>query len=211
MANTIFEYKIPEWRYKPARIHNPDLEKVQQELYAAIVKYSGKTEEELPPIYVILDINFIFSECPTVHSILKEMNIDHLVTHTFFTCLNIQEPDQVIHVDTIKDIRYCAILSMPVLNCENSYTGFYDAPVLRHKLMPENYRLCPAARAAVPVDASKAVEIDRSDTMTISWLNTEVPHRGVRLDKTRTRIMASFRFKPNILEELATGRLFHES
>lgn len=205
---TDFEYKIPEWVCKPARVNNPDIYKIKQELHDAVLKHSKTPYEEIHPVYMILDLNTIFADCPTVVSVFEEMDVLKYATYALVCTQTYGKFCQGIHIDNLNDVRDSVGLSMPVLNCEDSYTGFYEAPVLRHKQVPKYYTEHNQARTSVRVDEDKAIEIAQSDSMRISWLNTSVPHKGMRLDQTKTRSMASFRFDIKILEELATGRLF---
>ena len=89
--------------------------------------------------------------------------------------------------------RCCFGLNIPILNCEDSWTVWYDAET---DLSPEfnEYDVRKSARRCL---SENAVELCRMPASTPAWVNISIPHRPVTTHN-KLRAVISARFMPEL-------------
>ena len=89
-------------------------------------------------------------------------------------------------------------LNIPVLNCDETYTVFYDAKFPDEHKMPTVGDTIYARHSEV-VEEDTAVEIDRCPSNRANWINVYQPHAPLSTHNL-PRIMFSIRFKPELFD-----------
>jgi hypothetical protein len=98
------------------------------------------------------------------------------------------------HIDTL-DVG----LNIPLYNCDNTYTVWYDAKILDQPF-PDHVIGTEVVKAARIVDKKNAVEIDRVEANRPLWINTNVAHKP-ESHHDKLRMVASIRFWPEPINE----------
>lgn len=187
--------KIPTWRHLPAKIDAARLPAVQQELLAMF------NEMRSMPIASEQSMGFstggiyekkdLLLKIPNTVKLLNDLK---LITYFKYFGLFWLRPglsELPIHIDDPTYNENIA-LNIPVLECADSYTIWYDAEVDYDAKIPDyatDGKYDPGGR----VIKGPAREIDRVNCSFPSWVNVAVPHQGYYTGSAE-RINASFRF-----------------
>jgi hypothetical protein len=99
------------------------------------------------------------------------------------------------HVDAASEVA----LNIPLLNCDGTYTVWYDGQ-LESKEFDDYLIGAESARTAMQGDAGSLVEIDRCEANVPRWINVNVLHRP-ETTHNKFRVAASLRFDPEPLDE----------
>ena len=183
----------PKWLYKPVEVDN--LKEIQREIIPIIFKKIPNFLH-MPPEFVPIMRDEIepFAPCYTEfiknHAVISQWSWCAIIT----TNLNLDFP---IHVDSTDWEKRCYGLNIPVINCEGTFTVWYDTEIQGNRYDDSDFR----AVARVQKPGAPAVEIGRWDTNTPAWINTSVPHRPVSTHKL-PRAVLSARFDPELHELL---------
>ena len=197
-------YKSPDWLYKPANINV--LPEMQSELLAYITEKTGGDWDNLTHVfYVYYDSKELLDACPITKQQLSKLGLAEIYAAVTFTIYN-PNLDRTfpIHIDYPNQARLSLALTIPLLNCENSYTAWYDAPILNHEALDDSYVMHPLVATTVVCDESQAVEIGRVTSTVPHWINVGKLHKGVSENK-KTRVLCTLRFTPRIFEMIADG------
>ena len=178
----------PSWLYQHVDI--PKLDRIVQELQCALPFFLGNVNDLQPDfVYVLKDK--IASHLPVTSDYLQQMGLlDRWRYLAFITGNRGQSLD--IHVDTLDFTTRCYALNIPVLNCNNTYTVFYQAQTLDHFTDKDDPRA-----SAIRCDPATAVEIGRVELDRPNWTNITIPHQPV-MNHDLPRVLASFRFSPEV-------------
>ena len=198
------EYKPsnPSWCYTYVDV--PNLEMIKKELLLVLEMDQPIT----PTFYVNRFVKDFIQVTPYLNAYLKNMGVlDKFYRALFSSPSKIVVPIRgkltKIHVDAYdKHGEYS--LNIPLVDCLNSYTCWYTAPVQPYNpnsdkiLNLSNFALC---------DDTQAIEICRVETIRPMIMNTTIPHRA--LTEKSTRVLACLRFQPELTyEELARFGVF---
>jgi hypothetical protein len=205
MNNTI--YKSPDWLYKPANLNSELMNDMQNELLNYVTDKTGGDWANLNHIfYVYYSRPELYKYCPTVKKQFDELSLTELYYGITFTIFNPNSRVFPIHIDYPNPARLSLALTIPILNCEGSYTAWYDAEILPYKVLDKSYVMNPVIATTLLCDQDTAVEIDRVTSEIPHWINVGKMHKGVSTVTDRPRILATLRFLPNIFEYIADGR-----
>lgn len=178
----------PTWRYRYVTI--PNLETIQSELYEAFNIVYDNDVNQMTPDYVFGRGYIIEEYLPKTKEFLNELGILDRWAFVGFVTGNKGE-SLPLHVDTLDWKRICYGLNIPVLNCEKTYTAFYDAQV-KERAYSDKER-----KTAHICDEETAIEIDRVECDRPMWINHTIPHKPI-MTHEKPRIMASLRFFPEV-------------
>jgi len=199
--NTI--YKAPDWLYRPANVMTTMLGDIQKELTTLsfmIIKDKFNSPSEF---HIIMNLDLIKEVCPTLMIELKRLGISDIVA--FIALITVRSGSKFpIHIDYPDQRRQSFGLNIPVLNCKDSYTVWYDAEPMPHKTIDQHIITSELVSASIPCDEETAIEIDRCDANVSHWINNNVPHKPICLHDN-FRINASVRFTSDIYELIASG------
>lgn len=188
----------PDWLYYPANIAQHVLPEISKEL---LVLYKYSSADTIDTEYADYGTGPVSYEnktfykkmCPTLMAMLELLNIQDCFCAIIFSGKTATQKAEV-HIDGCHDIA----LTIPVLNCDATYTAWYDSEpigrpiIFQHSqqrwAVPDND---PGVGQCCHTDTMK--EIDRCPSHIPHWINVNVPH-GIVTTHDRMRINSSLRF-----------------
>ena len=115
--------KKPEWYYKPIVV--PELSLIQDEVNKFLPDLLS-TQQEIGFYYIKRDqIETLF---PCYTAMLKKMGLIDRWTYSAIIATE-GHREFPIHIDSLDWEDRCFGLNIPILNCENSWTVWYDANI----------------------------------------------------------------------------------
>ena len=181
----------PAWYYKEVLV--PELVDIQHELIKVLPQLVDPTEEVT---FFYIDKEIIAQSSPSYVKMLQRMNLYNRWSYSAIVTTS-GGKEFPIHVDSIGWEDRCYGLNLPLVNCENSYTVWYDAKII-DKLVTEEYDRRHSGRFCV---AEGATEVCRMPATTTAWVNTSIPHRP-ETETTELRAIISARFSPEVHDYL---------
>ena len=196
--------KQVEWLYRQA---NVNLEDYQTDLDNLRRGLMNNLDDFLDTHFIPVDPEDFKKYCPTITAKIAQWGLTERLAEIAIILVKPQA-HYVIHRDFPLWKKRNIALNFPVLNCENSYTAFYDATIID--------KTCEGALGdsvyvhhANQVDEPTAKEIGRCDSTVPHWINVYVPHAPV-VEHDQTRISVSIRFHPELFDYIASGRFDQE-
>jgi hypothetical protein len=192
-----FKDSTPDWLYQTPALDANALPLIQKEL----LKLSLVTKDNLVPYsstFVIYGMHpeqrkNIFDRCPVLIQELLRLKL--LGSLSYIGLISVDANKEFPpHIDTL-DVG----LNIPLYNCDNTYTVWYDAEILDQPL-PDYAIGSSFVETARIVDPKNAVEIGRVEANQPWWINTNIPHRP-ETHHDQLRLAASIRFLPEPLDE----------
>jgi len=209
-----------KWFYKPVEI--ADLEKIQQELMPVL-------REKVPDIdskiifggYKHVTKNELILFAPTLIEVVKKLGVfDRLSYATFVIAANKRISNKIpfnIHIDHYDWRIISYALNIPILNCENTYTVWYDTELdtdiegyikVNTGISPEawsdeNLSIDKIASPIIQKKGTVATEIARLHSINPAWVNISIPHAPINTTN-EPRVLISLRFSPELHDILHT-------
>lgn len=180
----------PTWLYKPVHIDN--LENIQIELSKFI--YSIDKDFDTKSTDFIFVTKFrMASHTPLLCKLIRSMGLFSRWIGCGISSNNHGE-NLRIHVDQFDWTTVCYGLNIPVMNCEDSYTVWYDA-----ELLDENPSDDKPAYNNAPIikPGTTPIEIGRWAVKNPAWVNVSIPHCSVT-EHNKPRALISARFDPEV-------------
>jgi hypothetical protein len=184
------------WLYKPVNIHPTLLNLLQQEFIRFYDKFASDLDTN--PVQLISDdnINTIPTDYPYIFKYLKLLGIHQHLLRIGVVVMN--QPKVVVHTDW-PTTGYA--LNIPVLNCDNTYTAWYNANSTNNKATMFSSESWKSVGDSPLYDTATAVEIDRVDAAAPHWINVHVPHSPI-CSHNQLRLNGTIRFTEPIYEYL---------
>jgi hypothetical protein len=194
-----YQSTTPDWLYQTPALDDNVLSVIQKEL----IELSIHTKDNMLVPYTSTFVAYgmlplerknVFDVCPTLIQELQRLELlDNFLNVCFISVdANKEFPP---HIDT-DDVG----LNIPLYNCDNTYTVWYDAKILDQPV-PDDYVIgTEDAKLARIVDEKNAVEIVRVEANRPLWINTNVAHRP-ETHHDKLRMAASIRFDPAPINE----------
>lgn len=182
----------PNWLYKLVEVKN--LEKIQKELIPILYKFNPYFNIPQPKIgYTPIERKEIEEFSPTYVDYIKSLGLlDRWIFSLIITVSNISE--ESIHVDTQNFNYRCYGLNLPLINCENTYTVWYEGTLDQTPVETENKRL----KSSRYIDKSLPYhEIGRLEVTQPAWVNVCIPHKPEN-NNQKPRAVISARFTPEV-------------
>lgn len=178
--------KIPSWLWRPVSV--PNLHAIQQELLPVL-----KDWPVWPP-FIHVDTEVIKKASPLYVQLIDSLGLaDRWCVSAITT--GYHERMGPIHVDHFDPMVRSVAFNIPILNCEDSWTAFYDAKNPRpNTVEPEDGKY-----VTMLYDNDGAVEIGRLPAETCAFINVTVPHRAV-VNHKKFRAVLSSRFYPELFD-----------
>lgn len=172
----------PTWLYRPVNV--PEIRQIQEELQPIIQTLSETM------VLQAIDLDAIKRCSPSYCDLIDRLGLS---ARWFWTgAVVAPTPGAHIHSDHPDWHERCYAFNIPLVNCENGCTVWYDA-----KNPIES--LSTAERPYVFYDDEGAAEIGRMSANTCAFVNISVPHKPVSLDN-RCRMVMTTRFHPEIFD-----------
>jgi len=193
-----YQSSTPDWFY-----HTPNLdEHALPAIHKELLKLSLQTKDNLLVPYTSTFVCYgyddeekqnVLTACPVLAQELSRLKL--LDTFRFIGFISVDAQKEFPpHIDTT-DVG----LNIPLYNCDNTYTVWYDAVILDQPF-PDYVIGTPLVQAARIVDKKNAVEVARVEANRPLWVNTNVAHRP-ETHHDKLRLAASLRFYPEPLDE----------
>jgi hypothetical protein len=183
----------PDWLYYPANISPklvPELSRELLALYHHVANLNGVLN--LPGFLISRETEeFHNKTCPIVMSMLKQLKIQNFFQYFCFVT-NVKDQETHVHVDNVVDFG----LNIPVLNCHDTYTVWYDSEPIG-KNVSSGYQLNFEVDV-LSCHQSNMKEIGRCNSTVPHWINVNVPHQPMVMHD-QLRINASLRFDNELL------------
>ena len=179
----------PNWTHKIVKVDN--LEIIQQELIPVLYKEIPDFESAKSQFVYVLREK-IEPYAPTYVKFIESLGI--LDRWTYCGIITTNANSIPVHIDSINWRTRCYGLNLPLINCEGTYTVFYDA-----EIDDVQYRNSSDSRhtARMMKPNSKNIEIERVESNTTMWVNTHIPHAPVSTH-SNPRAIISARFTPEV-------------
>ena len=188
----------PTWLYKNVNINN--LDAIRSECLAVFNKHYANSFGGRGFTFTRINQDILRAEAPSYTRALKDLGLYERWTNSVFvgTEGTARYEDSPIHVDhTDWNVR-CFSLNMPIINCKDSYTVFYEAkdpgpsgPLPSWIVDAASYKVGGSFRE------EDCREIGRHNVEHPAWINVTVPHRAVN-DNADMRLIISTRFYPEV-------------
>ena len=176
----------PTWCFKPIDI--PNLSTIQSEFQSIL---SELISMEVQYKYFHIDRARIESKVPSYVEFLKSIGLlDRWIYSALVVTTN--DAEFPIHVDATDWTSRCFALNLPIQNCDDSYTVWYDAKINPNPIPGDETSNRSLARICYD-----ATEICRMPATTPAWVNISVPHRPVT-EHNKLRAVISARFDPEL-------------
>ena len=188
-----YQSTTPDWLYHPANIDQ--LPTIQKELLKLSVITCKDNLVNYTSTFVGVNYREIIDRtCPVLVQELQRLKLYDILD--FIAIISVDcSKEFPPHVDVGDDIA----VNIPLVNCEGTYTVWYDAEIIDQEL-PTHAIGSDSAKQARICDPRTAVEIGRCDSSIPHWINVNVPHRP-ETHHDQLRLAASLRFLPSPLDE----------
>jgi hypothetical protein len=207
----------PSWFYKPIQIEN--LEAIQKEVQSFLYNNVPNLISQPPKFYYVLRES-LEPHAPALVSYLKSIGLldEWCSNHFVTTNYHYKFP---IHVDDLDWYNNCYGLNIPIMNCDDTYTVWYDTeieddPYFADEITPgvvnESWpkalgiaRLIksdgPPADSLPTWKGVPATEIARWHMKDPAWINVSIPHAPISNHK-KFRAVLSLRFNQTNLHDI---------
>lgn len=186
------------WLYQPVNIPDVLLNIFQKEFMLVYDKFV--TDLESHPIQLVSEenISIIPTHYPYLFRYLKLLGIHSYIVRIGLVVLN--ESKVVVHTDW-PATGYA--LNIPVLNCQGTFTAWYDAQPTKNRASIYSSNSWKAVGDSPLYDSETAIEIDRIEANKPHWINVHVPHSPV-CNHNKLRVNGTIRFDDRIYNYLET-------
>lgn len=211
-----YHSKHPTWCFQ--NINVPNLDKIVADL-TQIYNSTNYFIDTDKTFYMVDSSHPSWKNAPALQHWISAMNWnDRWVVICFVVTRNGCD-DWPVHVDYPSTSDAYASINIPILNCEDSYTVFYDAAIDINKQIPmvlHNGQYPGVgwdAHSQTSDDTSElrnqggffckpesAIEIARAESWKPNIINTTVPHRPI-IPHNKERVMAAIRIRPELTDQ----------
>ena len=181
----------PSWFYKPIQIEN--LEAIQQELLKVLYKKIPNFDEAAP-LFHYTTREEVEPYAPLYTELIRSLGLlDKWIASPIITTNH--QYAFPIHIDNADWLTNCYGLNIPIINCEDTYTVWYDAEIQEER--PELDKSNPKNVSRLVKRGTPATEIARWHMKDPAWINVSIPHAPVS-NHNKPRALLSARFSPEI-------------
>lgn len=207
----------PDWYYSKFTI--PNLKQIQKEFLSVkdLIWHSYSnhdlTEKGDWWEFTAMPGNEIEKHIPSFINWLKEVGIYSKWISTAFSVVNSNANPMRTHVDSLDTANRYLSLNIPILNCQGSYTVWYDAELDHTEVAPDlqpgepgyeelntRFKYDPPLRYGRWTVESTEQEVMRVETVDPVLVNVSMPHRPMS-DHNEMRILACSRFTPELTDQ----------
>lgn len=195
MNNMIYKHRstTPDWMHYEPDLNSELLPSIQKELKKLFMATKKQSLVPYTSTFVeISDKQLMRSMCPTLMDEFCRLGLyDNFWCISFISVQSTNEFPP--HVDVAADIA----LNIPLFNCDDTYTVWYDGKV-KDQGLPKYAIGSPIAEVSRLADPRSVVEIGRCDANIPHWINVNILHRP-ETHHDKLRVAASVRFEPEPL------------
>ena len=186
--------------YAPVNITAAETKTIKSELFKFLhswVRYQKNSDLlYLESQFIGLDKHELPTkiQAPVLHDVLCRMQIDHAWRMLCFIVVS-DNKEFPIHIDDYDQTWTAVGMNVPVLNCQDSKTVWYDSIPDTNPAMPDYISsLSHHATIATKCVSLGVKEIGSCDANIPHWINVSVPHAPV-CSHSKLRINSSLRFQ----------------
>jgi hypothetical protein len=185
----------PSWLYKPVDVSN--LDNIKLEFQTIFNKHYSNVFGDRGFTFSYLDKDIVRAEAPSYIQVLKDLGVYDRWTSCVFvgTLGDARHKDSPIHVDTEDWQSRSYALNMPVINCEDSHTVFFEATIPDSDAYLSGDSTGYKTARGFKEEGSR--EIGRWNVESPAWVNVTIPHRAENSNPD-LRLIISSRFWPEI-------------
>ena len=196
MTNTISR---PTWLYKPIDV--PNIDQIKQECMSVFYKHHPDAFGDRGFTFTYADQDILRAEAPAYTDYLKSLGLYDLWAKSVFIGTKGQErfKDSPIHVDSEDWQTRAYALNIPLVNCENSHTVWFDVKDYDEDAYSGDDQTTKGYKTARGFKPETSTEIGRLETINPAWVNVSIPYRAEN-DNSDLRLIISTRFWPEIHE-----------
>lgn len=189
-----FSAATPDWLHQRPNLSVDALPAIKKEL---LVLFELTKELTLVPYTsTYMEINkdeWVEQYCPTLCKELQRLKLRDSLKILAFVSVVIDKHFPA-HVDAESEVA----LNIPLINCDNTYTVWYDGQTQSKEF--DDYLIgIESARTAIEGTTDSLIEIDRCEANVPRWINVNVLHRP-ETQHDKFRVAASLRFDPEPLD-----------
>lgn len=189
----------PTWLYK--LVNNvTNLNLIQDEMLTVYKKYYSNSFGDKGFMFCYVSLDIIREECPNYIAYLKEIELYDKWCLTVFIGVKSEKrlTDSPIHIDHDDWKVRSYALNIPIINCEDSYTVWYDCKERNYDYAPMDAERNPKVnKSALAFRPETSTEIGRLNVNNPAWINVSIPHRAEN-NNPNLRFLASARFYPEL-------------
>jgi hypothetical protein len=190
-----YQSNTPDWLHHEPSLNSELLPAIQKELLKLFVQ--TKKDTLVPYTSTAVEISHKELMCNTCTTLMQEFRrlgiYDNFWLITFISVDSNREFPP--HVDVGVDIA----LNIPLINCEGTYTVWYDGKI-KDQSLPDYAIGTSVVEMARVADPRTVTEIGRCDSSIPHWINVNMLHRP-ETHHNQLRVAASIRFNPEPLDE----------
>lgn len=187
-----------EWLHKQANIQIDDC---ADELLVLKDKIVGDLSKRGNSQFIPVEPEDFKNTCKNLFEKIEAWGIAHRIAEI---AVILQQGDRKypIHRDFPSWKMRNIALNIPILNCHDSFTVWYDAKLVEQN--PAELGDNVYTKHSRKVDEASAVEIGRCDSTVPQWINVFVPHAPTVYHQL-PRISVSIRFHPELFDLVSNG------
>ena len=186
----------PDWLYQQPALNVDALPSIKKELQKLFVLTKQFSLVPYTSTYMeIGDSVLIDQHCPILCKELQNLKLRDSLKVVAFISIVIDKYFPA-HVDAKSEVA----LNIPLINCDGTYTVWYDGQVQSKEF--DDYLIgVESARTAIEGDSDSLIEIDRCEANVPRWINVNMLHKP-ETTHNNFRVAASLRFDPEPLDHL---------
>jgi len=197
----MFQPYQPDWCYYKVSIEN--LQQIQQESVAVFDSITGGVVPDDPEFKIVEDLE---SRTPLLRTYLDNIGLQD---RQYFAGLVISTNGKEfpIHVDNINGSDRFVALNIPLINCDRTYTAWYDADITQPLTDIGNYAQGINSNTEQAITTynglyycENSVEIARTECDQPMLAHVGRPHRGI-VEHQDLRVLLTVRFRPELTRE----------
>jgi hypothetical protein len=187
----------PIWLYKPVDV--PNVDQIKQECMSIFHKHYPDVFGDRGCTFTYVDHDILREEAPGYIAYLKELGLyDQWAKSAFVGTMGENRyRDTPIHIDSDDWQTRCYALNIPLINCENSHTVWYDVKETDDNIYSGDDQSEKGYRSTRGFKSESSTEIGRMSANNSAWINVSIPHRP-ETNNRNLRLIISTRFWPEI-------------
>ena len=193
-----YSQSTPDWLYHSPALNNDALPAIQKEVSKLYAYIRDKSMVPLTSTFFSYGVGpkerkHVFDSCPVLEQELLRLRLLDMFFFVGYISVDASK-EFPPHVDD----RVVG-LNFPLINCDDTYTVWYDAKILDQPFPDYVIGSQWISRARI-TDKKHAVEIGRTEANRPLWIRTNVTHRP-ETHHDKFRLAASIRFNPEPVDE----------
>jgi hypothetical protein len=184
----------PTWLYKSITVDN--LAQIQAECLAVFNKHYTTAFGGRGFTFIYIDQDILRAEAPTYIQFLKEIDLYEKWSATAMIGMigESRLTDSPIHVDSTDWLARSYALNIPIVNCGDSNTVWYNVAERDELSYSSDDTRFTTVQTFKP---ETSTEIGRMSSNNPAWINVGIPHRAEN-NNANLRLLFSTRFYPEL-------------